>query len=130
MKRKDLQHIKLEKLLLKLNEHAPAAFLTAEGIELKQTYSEQDIENIKHLDFFRQVYPIYVPPQCASADLGLCQYAGFSTAEKVHRRNLAAGQKDFLSLLIYRHTAVMIRITDVWWEMWEKQELRSTLWKT
>jgi methylmalonyl-CoA mutase len=32
------------------NEYAPAdAFLTAEGIELKQTYSEQDIENINHL---------------------------------------------------------------------------------
>jgi hypothetical protein len=28
------------------------------------------------------------------------------------------------------HTAVMIRITSAWWEMWEKQELRSTPWKT
>jgi methylmalonyl-CoA mutase N-terminal domain/subunit len=28
-----------------------AAFFTAEGIELKPTYSEQDIENLDHLDF-------------------------------------------------------------------------------
>jgi hypothetical protein len=59
------------------------------------------------------------------------QYAGFSTAEESNAFTDSGcwSKKDFLSLLIYRHTAVMIRITSVWWEV-EKQELRSTLWKT
>ncbi|MFV8332217.1 methylmalonyl-CoA mutase [Flavobacterium sp. GSP14] len=101
MKRKDLQHIKLESTLLKVeHEHAPAdAFLTAEGIELKQTYSEQDIENIKHLDFGAGFAPNLRGPYATMyvrRPWTVRQYAGFSTAEEsnaFYRRNLAAGQK-------------------------------------
>ena len=52
MKRKDLQHLQLESTPLKMeNENSLAEeFLTAEGIELKPTYSEQDIENLTHLE--------------------------------------------------------------------------------
>ena len=101
MKRKDLQHIKLESTLLKVeHEHAPAdGFLTAEGIELKQTYSEQDIENIEHLDFGAGFAPNLRGPYATMyvrRPWTVRQYAGFSTAEEsnaFYRRNLAAGQK-------------------------------------
>jgi methylmalonyl-CoA mutase len=39
-------------------EASTAAFFTAEGIELKPTYSEQDIENLDHLDFGAAFLPI------------------------------------------------------------------------
>lgn len=101
MKRKDLQYIKLESTPLKV-EHEPTgagAFLTAEGIELKQTYSEQDIENIKHLDFGAGFAPNLRGPYATMyvrRPWTVRQYAGFSTAEEsnaFYRRNLAAGQK-------------------------------------
>jgi methylmalonyl-CoA mutase len=55
MIRNDLQHIQLDSQkkqepALHEQEASTAAFFTAEGIELKPTYSEQDIEN-PHLDF-------------------------------------------------------------------------------
>ncbi|MFV8364912.1 methylmalonyl-CoA mutase [Flavobacterium sp. XS1P27] len=101
MKRKDLQHIKLESTPLKVrNENSLSdAFLTAEGIELKPTYSEQDIENIKHLDFGAGFAPNLRGPYATMyvrRPWTVRQYAGFSTAEEsnaFYRRNLAAGQK-------------------------------------
>jgi methylmalonyl-CoA mutase len=48
--RKNLQHIRLEKPA-KNQQFEETNFLTAEGISLKKTYSEQDIENLEHLDF-------------------------------------------------------------------------------
>ncbi|MFV8323206.1 methylmalonyl-CoA mutase [Flavobacterium sp. LS2R12] len=101
MKRKDLQHIKLESTQLKVeNENSLSdAFLTAEGIELKPTYSEQDIENIKHLDFVAGFAPNLRGPYATMyvrRPWTVRQYAGFSTAEEsnaFYRRNLAAGQK-------------------------------------
>jgi methylmalonyl-CoA mutase len=49
MIRNDLQHIQLDSQkqepALHEQEASTAAFFTAEGIELKPTYSEQDIEN-------------------------------------------------------------------------------------
>ncbi len=101
MKRKDLQHIKLESAPLKVeNENSLSdTFLTAEGIELKPTYSEQDIENIKHLDFGAGFAPNLRGPYATMyvrRPWTVRQYAGFSTAEEsnaFYRRNLAAGQK-------------------------------------
>ncbi|MDI5886375.1 methylmalonyl-CoA mutase [Flavobacterium yafengii] len=101
MKRKDLQHIKLESATLKVeNENSLAdAFLTAEGIELKPTYSEQDIENLTHLDFGAGFAPNLRGPYATMyvrRPWTVRQYAGFSTAEEsnaFYRRNLAAGQK-------------------------------------
>lgn len=101
MKRKDLQHIQLENTTLNLkNENSSTdAFLTAEGIELKQTYSEQDIENLTHLDFGAGFAPNLRGPYATMyvrRPWTVRQYAGFSTAEEsnaFYRRNLAAGQK-------------------------------------
>ncbi|WP_426094876.1 methylmalonyl-CoA mutase [Flavobacterium sp. DSR2-3-3] len=101
MKRKDLQHIQLENTTLNVkNENSSTdAFLTAEGIELKQMYSEQDIENLTHLDFGAGFAPNLRGPYATMyvrRPWTVRQYAGFSTAEEsnaFYRRNLAAGQK-------------------------------------
>ena len=82
------------------NENSSAdAFFTAEGIELKQTYSEHDIENLTHLDFGAGFAPNLRGPYATMyvrRPWTVRQYAGFSTAEEsnaFYRRNLAAGQK-------------------------------------
>ncbi|RTY97487.1 methylmalonyl-CoA mutase [Flavobacterium sp. RSP49] len=101
MKRKDLQHIQLKSTALKV-EHENAvsdAFLTAEGIEVKPTYSEQDVKNLTHLDFGAGFAPNLRGPYTTMyvrRPWTVRQYAGFSTAEEsnaFYRRNLAAGQK-------------------------------------
>ncbi|MBB1192401.1 methylmalonyl-CoA mutase [Flavobacterium sp. SOK18b] len=101
MKRKDLQHIKLESdpiTVVNVNSSADA-FLTAEGIELKPTYSQQDIEKLTHLDFGAGFAPNLRGPYATMyvrRPWTVRQYAGFSTAEEsnaFYRRNLAAGQK-------------------------------------
>ena len=105
MIRNDLQHIQLnsqkaidEPALHK--EDAPNAdFFTAEGIELKTTYSEKDIETLQHLDFGAGFAPNLRGPYTTMyvrRPWTIRQYAGFSTAEEsnaFYRRNLAAGQK-------------------------------------
>ena len=52
---KDLKHINLESQKSKVesqkSEDLTNSFITAEGIELKETYSEKDIENLEFLDF-------------------------------------------------------------------------------
>ncbi|MFV8342368.1 methylmalonyl-CoA mutase [Flavobacterium sp. XS2P39] len=101
MKRKDLQHIKLESQQLQVeNENSLTnAFLTAEGIKLRPTYSEHDIENLTHLDFGAGFAPNLRGPYATMyvrRPWTVRQYAGFSTAEEsnaFYRRNLAAGQK-------------------------------------
>jgi methylmalonyl-CoA mutase len=101
MKRKDLQHIQLErqKPTIESDHLLTDRFLTAEGIELKQTYSQQDIEQLKHLDFGAGFAPNLRGPYATMyvrRPWTVRQYAGFSTAEEsnaFYRRNLAAGQK-------------------------------------
>nr|WP_314839916.1 methylmalonyl-CoA mutase [uncultured Flavobacterium sp.] len=101
MKRKDLQHIKLESNPINVeNENAVAdAFLTAEGIELKPTYTQQDIDKLTHLGFGAGFAPNLRGPYATMyvrRPWTVRQYAGFSTAEEsnaFYRRNLAAGQK-------------------------------------
>jgi hypothetical protein len=52
MKRKDLQHIQIKSVANTQKETKPdAVFQTAEGIALKPTYTEQDIQHVEHLDF-------------------------------------------------------------------------------
>ncbi|KIA97009.1 methylmalonyl-CoA mutase [Flavobacterium sp. JRM] len=105
MIRKDLNHIKLDVKSKKL-EVAPkdqqstsSNFETAEGIDLKATYTKQDIENIEHLDFGAGFAPNLRGPYATMhvrRPWTIRQYAGFSTAEEsnaFYRRNLAAGQK-------------------------------------
>ena len=98
--RKKLQHIKLKTHIESDTCNLkPETFLTAEGIELKKTYSEQDIEHLEHLDFGAGFAPNLRGPYATMyvrRPWTIRQYAGFSTAEEsnaFYRRNLAAGQK-------------------------------------
>lgn len=105
MIRKDLKHIHLEnqqeqnKTVAKEVSKNTTAFFTAEGIELKQTYTEKDIENLEHLHFGAGFAPNLRGPYTTMyvrRPWTVRQYAGFSTAEEsnaFYRRNLAAGQK-------------------------------------
>jgi methylmalonyl-CoA mutase len=99
--RKNLQHIVIKKVAENSSNRKPATenFLTAEGIELKPSYSEKDIENLEHLDFGAGFTPNLRGPYSTMyvrRPWTIRQYAGFSTAEEsnaFYRRNLAAGQK-------------------------------------
>ena len=100
MKRKNIQHIKLaESQKSKVESSEEENFLTAEGIELKKIYSENDIEGLEHLDFGAGFAPNLRGPYSTMyvrRPWTVRQYAGFSTAEEsnaFYRRNLAAGQK-------------------------------------
>jgi methylmalonyl-CoA mutase len=97
--RKNLQHIKLEKREVGSEKSDELNFITAEGISIKQTYSEQDIENLEHLDFGAGFAPNLRGPYATMYvrhPWTIRQYAGFSTAEEsndFYQKNLAAGQK-------------------------------------
>lgn len=104
MIRKDLTHIKLEvkseKSEVDSKDQLTAEnFVTAEGIEIKKTYSEKDIEDLEFLDFGAGYAPNLRGPYATMyvrRPWTIRQYAGFSTAEEsnaFYRRNLAAGQK-------------------------------------
>jgi methylmalonyl-CoA mutase len=96
--RKNIEHITLgtaPKTVLSPNE----SFLTAEGIQLKPSYSEEDIANLEHVEFGAGFSPYLRGPYATMyvrRPWTIRQYAGFSTAEEsnaFYRRNLAAGQK-------------------------------------
>jgi methylmalonyl-CoA mutase len=99
MKRKDLQHITIEKQEARNKKQDISGFLTAEGIELKSNYSKTDIENLEHIGFGAGFAPNLRGPYATMyvrRPWTVRQYAGFSTAEEsnaFYRRNLAAGQK-------------------------------------
>lgn len=103
--RKDIQHLKLEVRSQKL-EVSPNSklqtlnsFTTAEGIEVKPTYTKEDIADLEHLGFGAGFAPNLRGPYATMyvrRPWTIRQYAGFSTAEEsnaFYRRNLAAGQK-------------------------------------
>ncbi|WDF62587.1 methylmalonyl-CoA mutase [Flavobacterium sp. KACC 22763] len=98
MSRKNIQHIKLDKPK-KREKKQTNSFLTAEGIAIKQSYSEQDIEHLEHIDFGAGFAPNLRGPYATMyvrRPWTIRQYAGFSTAEEsnaFYRKNLAAGQK-------------------------------------
>ena len=105
--RKNIQHIKLrirekgEGKSLKNDNLQPSNhnFLTAEGIELKPSYTEADIENLEHIGFGAGFAPNLRGPYATMyvrRPWTIRQYAGFSTAEEsnaFYRRKLASGQK-------------------------------------
>jgi len=100
MKRKNIQHIKLaNSQKSKAKSLEEENFLTAEGIELKKIYSEEDIKGLEHLEFGAGFAPNLRGPYSTMyvrRPWTVRQYAGFSTAEEsnaFYRRNLAAGQK-------------------------------------
>jgi methylmalonyl-CoA mutase len=100
--RKNLQHIQLKPVAneQKANDIlATETFATAEGIDIKQLYTEADTENLEHLDFGAGFAPYLRGPYATmyvQKPWTIRQYAGFSTAQDsnaFYRRNLAAGQK-------------------------------------
>lgn len=72
---------------------------TAEGIAIKSKYSEEDYDQLKHVNFVAGIAPNLRGPYSTMyvrRPWTIRQYAGFSTAEEsnaFYRRNLAAGQK-------------------------------------
>lgn len=100
--RKNLQHLQLKdssKIVPENNISGHDTFATAEGINLKQTYTKADIENLEHLEFGAGFAPNLRGPYATmyvQRPWTVRQYAGFSTAQEsnaFYRRNLAAGQK-------------------------------------
>lgn len=97
--RKNIQDIQLVKGQESKAESNPNVFRTAEQIDVKQTYTKEDLENLEHLDFAAGLAPNLRGPYSTMfvrRPWTIRQYAGFSTAEEsnaFYRRNLAAGQK-------------------------------------
>lgn len=100
MSRKDFQHIQLKYKRSKRDvQPEDEPFSTAEEIDIKQVYTEADIENAEHMGFAAGIPPYLRGPYSTmyvSRPWTIRQYAGFSTAEEsnaFYRRNLAGGQK-------------------------------------
>lgn len=97
--RKNIQHIQLVKSQNSKVESNLTNFHTAENIDLKKTYSKEDIEGLEHIGFGAGFAPNLRGPygtMYVRRPWTIRQYAGFSTAEEsnaFYRRNLAAGQK-------------------------------------
>ena len=72
---------------------------TAEGIDVKPLYTEEDLASLQHLDSLPGFAPFKRGPKAtmyAGRPWTVRQYAGFSTAEEsnaFYRKNLAAGQQ-------------------------------------
>ena len=97
--RKNIQHIKLEVGSQKSEVANENTFQTAEKIDVKPTYTKEDISDLEHLGFGAGFAPNLRGPYATMyvrRPWTVRQYAGFSTAEEsnaFYRRNLAAGQK-------------------------------------
>ena len=82
-----------------VQEVEPRNWRTPEGIDVKNSYSLSDIDELSFIDGYPGIAP-YVrgpyPTMYVAQPWTIRQYAGFSTAEDsnaFYRRNLAAGQK-------------------------------------
>ncbi|MBT8264633.1 MAG: methylmalonyl-CoA mutase, partial [Muriicola sp.] len=100
MSRRDIQHLKVpSEVGLESKKSETTAFTTAEGIDLKDSYSKEDLNNLSHLNYAAGIPPYLRGPYSTMyvrRPWTIRQYAGFSTAEEsnaFYRRNLAAGQK-------------------------------------
>ncbi len=101
MQRKDLQNISLDDkdISTRKAESKKEVFTTPEEIDIKSSYSREDISEAEHLNFAAGIPPYLRGPYSTmyvSRPWTIRQYAGFSTAEEsnaFYRRNLAAGQK-------------------------------------
>ena len=98
--RKNIQHLQLNtSATAENNDTTTEPFVTAEGIVVKQQYTEADTQNLEHLEFGAGFAPNLRGPYATMyvrRPWTVRQYAGFSTAEEsnaFYRRNLAAGQK-------------------------------------
>ena len=78
---------------------AEGSWLTPELIEVKPSYSKEDLQGMEHLNYAAGIAPFLRGPYSTMFVMRpwtIRQYAGFSTAEEsnaFYRRNLAAGQK-------------------------------------
>ncbi|HLV39322.1 methylmalonyl-CoA mutase [Xanthomarina sp.] len=99
MSRKNIQHITLKSDVKNKKPLATTVFNTAENMDVKSTYSKEDLSEIEHLNFVAGISPYLRGPYSTMyvrRPWTIRQYAGFSTAEDsnaFYRRNLAAGQK-------------------------------------
>jgi methylmalonyl-CoA mutase len=81
------------------DERSAQPWLTPEGLLVKPSYSEADLNGIDFLDTWPGIAPFLrgpYPTMYVNQPWTVRQYAGFSTAEDsnaFYRRNLAAGQK-------------------------------------
>jgi len=81
------------------NKKDISSWMTSEHIAVKNIYDQNDLSEIKHLNYAAGIVPFLRGPYSAMYVLQpwtIRQYAGFSTAEEsnaFYRRNLAAGQK-------------------------------------
>jgi methylmalonyl-CoA mutase len=97
--RKNIQHITIKLAPTDSKSTAKTTFKTAEDIDIKSSYSKEDILNLEHLNFVAGIAPHLRGPYSTMyvrRPWTIRQYAGFSTAEDsnaFYRRNLAAGQK-------------------------------------
>jgi methylmalonyl-CoA mutase len=97
--RKNIQHITLKQSADSQKLTATSTFETAEKIDVKPTYTKEDISDLEHLGFGAGFAPNLRGPYATMyvrRPWTVRQYAGFSTAEEsnaFYRRNLAAGQK-------------------------------------
>jgi methylmalonyl-CoA mutase len=97
--RKNIKNIQLVKSQKSKVESNQTNFHTAEDIDLKKTYSKEDIDGLEHIGFGAGFAPNLRGPygtMYVRRPWTIRQYAGFSTAEEsnaFYRRNLAAGQK-------------------------------------
>jgi methylmalonyl-CoA mutase len=98
--RKDFSNISYNPVTLSLSKGEQSSnFTTAEQIDLKNSYSANDLKDAEHLQFAAGIPPFLRGPYSSmyvQNPWTIRQYAGFSTAEEsnaFYRRNLAGGQK-------------------------------------
>ncbi|BDH62039.1 methylmalonyl-CoA mutase [Lysinibacillus sp. PLM2] len=95
----NFKSVDLEKVLIDEKLQPTNSFMTNEGIEVKEFYSKESIENAEHLKDVAGIAPNTrgpYPTMYVARPWTVRQYAGFSTAEEsnaFYRRNLAMGQK-------------------------------------
>ncbi|EKS42758.1 methylmalonyl-CoA mutase [Afipia clevelandensis] len=91
--------VAFEPAAVKASESSAQPWLTPEGLLVKPSYSEADLNGIDFLDTWPGIAPFLrgpYPTMYVNQPWTVRQYAGFSTAEDsnaFYRRNLAAGQK-------------------------------------
>ena len=98
--RKDFSNISYKSDAVSVvSKESVSTYTTAEQIELKNSYSSEDLKDAEHLHFAAGIPPFLRGPYSSmyvQNPWTIRQYAGFSTAEEsnaFYRRNLAGGQK-------------------------------------
>jgi methylmalonyl-CoA mutase len=99
MNKVDFTNIEIDLSITSSKVDQTNLFSTAENIELKSIYTENDTKDLRHLNFVSGIAPNLRGPYGSMYTVKpwtIRQYAGFSTAEEsnaFYRKNLAAGQK-------------------------------------